>query len=209
MSFSPLFIFLTLLWTCSDRSMSFFSWRPQIWVWIKSYESGTESDNHLPWSDNYHSFDAAQDMDGFLGCKHTQLVHIVFIQQYLQAGLHRYILNPVTVTVFHSCLGLPLPMCSTLYLALFNSMRFSSTHLSNPSTSLRMASFPFSTTLKFQTWILIFLTSTWECCEWQDSVTSLLKDCLPPFSSLMTDSFSWLHCINLSLALIKLSSLLS
>lgn len=83
-------------------------------------------------------------MDGFLGCKHAQLVHIVFIQQYLQAGLHRYILNPVTVTVFHSCLGLPLPMCSTLYLALFNSMRFSSTHLSNPSTSLRMASFPFS-----------------------------------------------------------------
>ena len=61
---------------------------------VGSHRSGAEGKNHLLQSAGHASFDAAQDIVGFLGCKHTLPAHVqLFIHQYPQVLLHRAALN--------------------------------------------------------------------------------------------------------------------
>ncbi|KAK4816043.1 hypothetical protein QYF61_011051 [Mycteria americana] len=62
---------------------------------VGSHQSRGEGQDHLPQPTGHASFDAAQDMVGFLGCKRTLLAHVqLFIHQYPQVLLHRAALNP-------------------------------------------------------------------------------------------------------------------
>ncbi|KAK4816418.1 hypothetical protein QYF61_016854 [Mycteria americana] len=62
---------------------------------VGSHQSGVEGQNHLPRPAGYISFDAAQDMAGFLGCEHTLLARVqLFTHQYPQVLLCRASRNP-------------------------------------------------------------------------------------------------------------------
>lgn len=67
-----------LLWTCSNKYMSFLCWGPQ--NWMQCYRWGlTRVENPLCWPADHAAFDAAQGVFGPLGCKHThKLVHVQF-----------------------------------------------------------------------------------------------------------------------------------
>ncbi|KAK4827484.1 hypothetical protein QYF61_018784 [Mycteria americana] len=94
---SPRIIFVALLWTHSNSSMSFLCWGPQrlnAVLQAGSHESGVEEENHLPRPAGHCSFDAAQDMVGFLGCKCTLPRHDEpLIDQHPQALLLTAALN--------------------------------------------------------------------------------------------------------------------
>ncbi|PKU43223.1 hypothetical protein llap_6461 [Limosa lapponica baueri] len=70
---------------------------------VESHQSRIEGQNYLPRSAGHASFDAAQDMVGFLGCKHTLLAHTqLFIYRYsqillLRAALNVFIPQPVLI----------------------------------------------------------------------------------------------------------------
>ncbi|KAK4816463.1 hypothetical protein QYF61_017191 [Mycteria americana] len=62
---------------------------------VGSQQRGVKGQNHLPRPAGHASFDAAQDMVGLLGCKHTLPAAVqLFIHQYPQVLLHRAALNP-------------------------------------------------------------------------------------------------------------------
>jgi len=64
---------------------------------VGSHESGAEGQNPLPQPAGYPSLDAAQDVIGFLGCKHTLPAHVeLFIHQYPQVLLLRAALEPLS-----------------------------------------------------------------------------------------------------------------
>ena len=46
---------------------------------VGSYKSGVEGENHLPRPGGHTSFDAAQDVIGFLGCERTLLARSVIL----------------------------------------------------------------------------------------------------------------------------------
>ncbi|KAK4821027.1 hypothetical protein QYF61_012113 [Mycteria americana] len=76
---SPLIIFMALLWTCSNRSMSFLCWGPQSWT----------------------QYCSPEDV-GFLGCKHTLPGHVELLinqhpQVLLRAALNPFSAQPVFV----------------------------------------------------------------------------------------------------------------
>ncbi|KAK4823520.1 hypothetical protein QYF61_003029 [Mycteria americana] len=69
---------------------------------VGPHESGVEGQNHLPQPVGHASSDAAQDIVGFLGCKHTLPGHVeLLINQHTQVLLLRAALNPFSAqTVF-------------------------------------------------------------------------------------------------------------
>jgi len=77
--------------------------------------------NHLPHPAGHASLDAAQDMVGPLGFKHTLPAHA-------ESSINRHHHSP---PMPYLCLGLPLPRYKTLYLALLNFMRLAWTHISS------------------------------------------------------------------------------
>ena len=62
---------------------------------VGSHESGVEGENHLPQPAGRNSFDAAQDLVGFLDCERTLLGHIQFFLQQDPQVLCRTALNPL------------------------------------------------------------------------------------------------------------------
>ena len=78
-------IYMAFLWTASNSSTSFLSWRRHTWTgysrWVALGHT-SEEDNHLPHPAGHPSFDAAQDTVGLLGYKHTLLAHVqLFLYQ--------------------------------------------------------------------------------------------------------------------------------
>ena len=66
-----------LLWTRLNKCMSFLCWGPWSWARYSKWSlTRAEWQNHLPQPAGHASFDAAQDMVGFLGCRHTLLGHV-------------------------------------------------------------------------------------------------------------------------------------
>lgn len=104
------------------------------------------AENHLPCPASYTSLDAAQDVIGFLGCKHALLAHTqLFIHQYPPSpsvqGCSQSTHHPACIHVVE----LPQPRSRTRHLALLNFMRFTWTYLLSLSLSLWIASLPSST----------------------------------------------------------------
>ena len=63
---------------------------------VGSHESGVEGKNQLPRPAGHASFDAAQDMIGFLGCECTLPGHVELLaNQHPQVLLLRAALNPL------------------------------------------------------------------------------------------------------------------
>jgi len=61
----------------------------------RSHQSRVEGQNHLPQPAGHTTFDAAQDMVGFLDCERTLVTHVqVFIHQHPHVLLGRAALNP-------------------------------------------------------------------------------------------------------------------
>ena len=104
---SSVFIFVTLLWTHSDRSTPFLCWwAPELntVLQVRFHQGRVEWQNHLPWPAGHASVDAAHNMVGLLGC-YCLLPALIqfFIHQYPQVFLIRGALNPLiaqTVSVF-------------------------------------------------------------------------------------------------------------
>jgi len=65
---------------------------------VGSHESRAEGDNHFPPPAGHAAFDAAQDMVGFLGWKHTLLAQVeILIIQHRQVLLLKAALNLFSV----------------------------------------------------------------------------------------------------------------
>ena len=100
-------------------------------VQVGPHQLRAEWQSHLPHCTGHTSFDAAQDMVGFLGCMCTLLAPVQFLisqhQQVFFPGLPS-IHSPPSL---YLCLGLPWSRCRTLYLALLNFMSFTQAHLSS------------------------------------------------------------------------------
>lgn len=103
---------------------------------VGSHQSGSARENHLPRPAAHASLDAAQDVAGFLCCRHTFLSHVeLLIHQHpqvllLRAAFSTFSTQPVFV------LGMPQPRCSILHLALLNFRTLAQTHLSHLWRSL-------------------------------------------------------------------------
>ncbi|PKU44166.1 hypothetical protein llap_5535 [Limosa lapponica baueri] len=78
--------------------MSFLCWGLQSWTQhfrVSQEQSRAEGQNHFPGPAGQASFDAAQDVAGFLGCKHTLLAHVeLLVNQHTQVFLLGAALNP-------------------------------------------------------------------------------------------------------------------
>lgn len=75
----PLIIFVSLLWNCSSRSMSFQCLGPHSWRQHTRWSlPRAEGHNHLLQPVGPASFDAAWDTMGFLGSKHVANSHPAF-----------------------------------------------------------------------------------------------------------------------------------
>jgi len=61
---------------------------------VGSHESRVKGQNHLPRPAGHAAFDAAQDMVGLQGCKHTLPGHVDLVNQHSQVLLLRAALNP-------------------------------------------------------------------------------------------------------------------
>jgi len=78
--------------------------------------------NHLPRPAGHASIDAAQDTVGFLAASaHCQLT-LSFSSTSTPKSLSSGLLSSHSLPNLYLCLGLPLPMCRTLHLALLNFM---------------------------------------------------------------------------------------
>ncbi|KAK4821646.1 hypothetical protein QYF61_026507 [Mycteria americana] len=65
-------------------------------LWVGSYQSGVEGQNHLPRPAGHASFDAAQDTVGRLGCECALLAHVqLFVHQYPQVLFYRTALDHI------------------------------------------------------------------------------------------------------------------
>lgn len=89
-------MFVTLLWTRVNQSMSFSCWKPQSWKSDVFHNSRVEGKKKSTPLTCYIFFDIDQDMIGFLDCRCALLAHIhFFIQQHSQVLLLRDALNPL------------------------------------------------------------------------------------------------------------------
>ena len=83
---------------CSNKPKSHTVLRtPQLYtvLQVRPHQHEVEGQDHLPHSAGHTSFDAAQDLIDFLGCKGTLLGHVQFvIHQYPQIFFGRAALNP-------------------------------------------------------------------------------------------------------------------
>ena len=90
---SPQIIFVALLWTRSNISMSRLCWEaPELdtVLQVGSHQSGVEGQNLLARPAGHVSLDASQDMAGLLGCERSLPDHVqLFIHQYPQVLLSR------------------------------------------------------------------------------------------------------------------------
>ena len=91
-------IFVALLWTSSNRSVSFLvAWAPELYAVLQvgSHESMVEGEHHLPRPAGHATCYAAKDTIGFLGNKSTSPAHVPFVSyQYPQVLLCKAALNP-------------------------------------------------------------------------------------------------------------------
>ena len=103
---SPLIILMALLWTHSSSSTSFLYWgSPDLDAILQTgpHKERTKGDNPLPLPAGHHSFDAAQNTFGCLGCKRTLLAHVqLFIHQDPQVLIHRTALSEFSQSVLIS-----------------------------------------------------------------------------------------------------------
>jgi len=108
----------------------------------RPHQCRLEGQDHLPWPAVHTSFDAAQDMAGFLGCESILLAHVqLAIHQYPQvfsAGL----CSTLSSLSLHWQWLLPLPRCKTLHLELLKLIMFTWAHCPSLSRSLWMVSQP-------------------------------------------------------------------
>jgi len=115
---SPLTVFVALLWTCSNRFISFLCCRPQSWMLYSRWaltQSGLEGQNHLTRPAGYTSLDAAQDMVGFLGCVSTLLGHVELYFNQTLKSFSSGLLSIHSLPSLYLCLELPRPMCLGLH----------------------------------------------------------------------------------------------
>jgi len=96
---SPLIIFVALVWTHWNSSMSFLCQGPQTGtLQIRPYEGRVEVDNPHPLPAGHPFHDAALKIVDLLGCKHTLLAHVqLLVHQDTQDLLHNII---ITILLF-------------------------------------------------------------------------------------------------------------
>ncbi|KAK4821259.1 hypothetical protein QYF61_017137 [Mycteria americana] len=95
---SPLTIFMALLWTHSNRSMSFLMLGAPEVNTVLQVGPHDRRGGESPQPAGHASFDAAQDMVGFLGCKQALPGHVeLLINQHPQVLLLRAALSPFSV----------------------------------------------------------------------------------------------------------------
>lgn len=70
---------------------------PELHVLLQTGIKRAEEENHFPWLSNLTSFYTVEDMNGFLGCRHTVLAHIQFFisKWYFE---HTKFISPETIT---------------------------------------------------------------------------------------------------------------
>ena len=90
---------MTLLWKHSNKQVSVSSTlripHLNVVLQVRPHQHRAERQDHLPRPAGRASFDAAQDMVGFLGCEGTSLVHIELpIHQYRQVLFSKAVLSP-------------------------------------------------------------------------------------------------------------------
>jgi len=110
---------------------------------VRPLQYRAEGQDHLPSPADHASFDADQDMVGFLGWESTLLAHVqLAIHQYLQVFWDRPMLSlfiPQHVLVVG---GFSCPTCRTLHLDFLILMRFTCACCMSLSRSLCLASCP-------------------------------------------------------------------
>lgn len=105
---------LVLIWTHSNRT-TYLCWWPQRHSAPEGcHQSRVERQNHLSLPSGSASFDAAQDVVGFLGCKHTLLSHTWLVP--------RVSFDPFSPSLY-LCLSMLQSRCKGLQLV-FKFMRF-------------------------------------------------------------------------------------
>lgn len=107
---------------------------------LGSQERRGEGKEHLPHPASLATFDAAQDMTGFLGWKHIVNSYWASYQPTPMSPSSLAFSQTILCQLYLS-LELLQPRCSTLHFALFNFMKLTWAHLWSLSRSIQMSSF--------------------------------------------------------------------
>jgi len=104
---------------------------------VRSHQCRAEGQDHLPHPAGHNSFDAVQDMVGFLSCKGTLLDHVQLpIHHYPQVLFGRAVL----LFILQILLIVGVARCKTLHLVFLNLMNFTWAYCSSLSKYVWMAS---------------------------------------------------------------------